>query len=114
MRNLVVKNKRIIMLLTSLVFLSGCATATTPDAPAAAGGDFAAAWEAADARRKEAGKLGAEWRDTGKMLDQARKASDKGEADKAMKLVAKAQEQSEDAIAQYERESAQWATRVPQ
>lgn len=76
--------------------------------------DFAAAWEAADAKRKEAGKIGAEWRDTGKMLKQAKKAAEEGDEAKAMKLVAKALEQSEDAIAQHARESNLWAARVPQ
>jgi len=77
-------------------------------------GDFAAAWDAADAKRQEAGKIGAEWRDTGKMLKNAKKAAEEGDEAKAMKLVAQALEQSEDAIAQHARESNLWMARVPQ
>jgi NAD/NADP transhydrogenase alpha subunit len=113
MRNIIMKNKHIVALVSALILASGCATATS-DTTNASGGDFAAAWEAAEAKRKEAGKMGAEWRDTGKMLKQAKKASEDGDAEKAMKLVAKAHEQSEDAIAQYERESSLWSARVPQ
>ena len=76
--------------------------------------DFNAAWEAADAKRAEAGKAGFEWRDTGKMLKQAKEAAEGGDMEAAMKLVAKAQEQSEDALAQGEREANLWQARVPQ
>ncbi len=48
---------------------------------ATAGDDFQAAWDAAEAKRKEAAKIGAEWRDTGKMLKQAKSASEKGETE---------------------------------
>ena len=76
--------------------------------------DFAAAWEAADQVRKEAGKVGYEWRDTAKLLKKAQTAAEKGEMEKAMKLVAQAHEQAEDAIAQGARESELWMARVPQ
>ena len=76
--------------------------------------DFNAAWEAADAKRKEAAAVGFEWRDTGKILKQAKAAADEGDMDQAMKLVAKAHEQSEDAIAQQAREENLWQARVPQ
>ena len=76
--------------------------------------DFNAAWEAADAKRAEAGKAGFEWRDTAKMLSQAKEAAEGGDMDAAMKLVAKAHEQSEDALAQGKREANLWQARVPQ
>ena len=75
--------------------------------------DFTAAWEAADAQRKQAAKLGFQWRDTRKMLKNAKKAYEGGDADKAMKLVERAHEQANDAIAQQERESTLWQARVP-
>ncbi|MBX2867856.1 MAG: hypothetical protein KTR18_04245 [Acidiferrobacterales bacterium] len=100
----------------NLSLIKVCATAIVLSFASfnAAAGDFSAAWDAADAKRKEAGKMGAEWRDTGKMLKQAKKAAEEGDEAKAMKLVAKALEQSEDAIAQYQREGNLWAARVPQ
>ena len=76
--------------------------------------DFAVAWEAADQARKEAGKVGYEWRDTAKLLKKAQAAAEKGEMAKAMKLVAQAHEQAEDGIAQAARESELWMARVPQ
>ena len=76
--------------------------------------DFNAAWEAADAKRAEAGKAGFEWRDTGKMLKQAKEAAEGGDMETAMKLVAKAHEQAEDGLAQGKREANLWQARVPQ
>ncbi|NKB77148.1 MAG: hypothetical protein GKR96_08905 [Gammaproteobacteria bacterium] len=74
---------------------------------------FESSWAAADEQRKMAAKLGFEWRDTKKLLKKAKAANESGENEKAMKLVAKAHEQSNDAIAQQERESSAWQSRVP-
>ena len=76
--------------------------------------EFSDAWAAADAKRGEAAKLGFEWRDTKKILKNAKKEADGGNLEKAMKLVKKAHEQSEDAIAQQAREALAWQSRVPQ
>jgi hypothetical protein len=76
--------------------------------------EFTAAWDAADARRQDASAVGYEWRDTKKILGQATAAAGEGDLEKAMKLVAKAHEQSEDAIAQQAREAELWQARVPQ
>ena len=76
--------------------------------------DFATKWEEADAKRSEAAELGYEWRDTGKILKSAKKESEAGNSEEAMKLVAQALEQSNDAIAQAQREKENWGTRVPQ
>ncbi len=97
--------KNLAIAIATLVLASGCATA---------GSDFTTAWEAADAKRKEAAAIGYEWRDTGKFLDQAKKAADAGDNEKAMKLVSKALEESSDAIAQHDRETTAWESRVPQ
>ena len=100
-----------ISIVASALLLAGVMTGL----PAAfAGDDFAAAWDAADAKRKEASTIGYEWRDTGKMLKEAKTEAEAGNKEKAMKLVAKAMEQSADAIAQEARESELWAARVPQ
>ena len=81
---------------------------------AMASDDFATSWEAADAERKAAAQVGFEWRDTKKLLKQAKKANEEGDTEKAIKLVAKAHEQSSDAIAQHKRESDLWMSRVPE
>ena len=73
-----------------------------------AGDDFAAAWDAADAKRKEAAAVGYEWRDTGKTLKKAKTEAEAGNMEKAMKLVAKALEEANDAIVQEARESKLW------
>ena len=79
----------------------------------ASASDFTALWEAADAERKAAAAVGFEWRDTKKMLKQAKKASESGDIEKALKLVAQAHEQARDAIAQQKREAELWEARVP-
>ena len=76
--------------------------------------DFTAKWDEAEAMRVQAAEVGYEWRDTGKLLKSAKSESEAGNADKAMALVAQALEQSEDAIAQSQREKEIWASRVPQ
>ncbi len=77
-----------------------------------ANAEFEAAWKAADEKRMEAAAVGYEWRDTKKFLKQAKEAAEQGDLDKAMKLVAKAHEQSEDAITQQAREVHLWSSRV--
>ena len=77
------------------------------------GDDFAEAWSQADNARLEAAKIDNEWGNTGKILEQAKKAHDAGDKDKAMALVATALEESKDALAQAEREKIAWQARVP-
>ena len=57
----------------------------------------------AHATTKKVAKVGYEWRDTGKMIKKAEEAAAKGDNDAAVKLARKAEEQSKDAYAQYER-----------
>lgn len=76
--------------------------------------DFTAAWDAAEAKRQEAAGVGYEWRDTKKMLKKAKEEAEAGNTEAAMKLVAQAHEESEDAIAQQAREASLWQARVPQ
>ena len=75
---------------------------------------FKAAWDAAEASRQEAATLGYEWRDTKSILGKAKSAADEGNLENAMNLVARAQEESGDAIAQQAREAGLWKARVPQ
>lgn len=75
----------------------GC-TSTSEDAGSEqAAKDAIAAAKDANSR---AGAMGAEWRDTGKLIKDAEKALSDGKYDEAIKLANKAREQAEDAIAQ--------------
>ncbi len=57
--------------------------------------EFTAAVEKADASRKKAASVGGEWRDTGKMIKQAKAAAKKGDYNKALKLANTAYRQGE-------------------
>lgn len=79
---------------------------------ATAGSDFDAAWAAADELRLQAAEIRNEWKKTTDILDQAKTEHAAGNKDAAMALVAKAHEESVDAIAQAEREKTAWQARV--
>ena len=84
-------------------------------APHAWGSDeaaFKAAYEAAAAARKAARKAGFEWRDTRKMLRQARKLAKKGEYAKAVELAYRAQRHSELGLIQAEEQESAWREAV--
>ena len=73
---------------------------------------FKAAYEAAEAARKAAAKLGFEWRDTRKMLRQARDLAKKGEYAKAVELANRARRQGELAVMQAREQEAAWRAAV--
>ena len=77
-----------------------------------AGSDFDSAWTAADKLRQQTADIRNEWRDTGKILAQAKAEQAAGNKDSAMTLVAQAHEQAVDALAQAEREKSAWQSRV--
>lgn len=60
-----------------------------------AAADAAAAIEKADAARKKAASVGGEWRDTGKMLKQAKAAAKEGKDSDAIRLANEAYRQGE-------------------
>lgn len=62
--------------------------------------DAAAAIAAAEATNKKAAKAEFEWRDTGKIIKQAKAAAKDGDFDKAVKLANKAKKQAELALQQ--------------
>jgi nucleoid-associated protein YgaU len=62
----------------------------------------------AKVKQAEAARLGAEWRDTGKLIKDAEKAAAAGDNDKAIELAKQAEKQSEDAIAQHNAELARY------
>jgi len=76
------------------------------------GDEFQLLFDEAERLRAEAAAAGAEWRDTGALLDEARAAAARGEADKALALVEQARFQAAAAISQAEREAEAWKKRV--
>lgn len=68
--------------------------------------NIALAIGAAEAALNEANKMGAEWRDSRKMLDKARAAAKAGDESSAVKIANKAKQEGEMAVAQYYLESA--------
>ena len=84
-------------------------------APPAAANDeatFVAAYNAAVAARKAAAKVGYEWRDTKKLLRQARKLAEKGKLEKAIVLANQAKRQGELGLMQAEEQEAAWRAAV--
>ena len=73
---------------------------------------FKSAYEAAAAARKAARKAGFEWRDTKKMLRQARKLAKKGEYAKAVELANRARRHSELGLIQAEEQETAWKAAV--
>ena len=73
---------------------------------------FKAAYVAAVAVRKAVAKAGYEWRDTKKMLRQARKLAKKGEFEKAVELSNRAKRQAELGLIQAEEQEAAWRASV--
>jgi hypothetical protein len=85
--------------------LGGCATSGGSDMSSSAmhnDKDAAAAIMAAEQELKQAKAARNEWRDTGKMIEEAQKAEKAGKYDEAVKLANKAKRQSENALAQVE------------
>jgi hypothetical protein len=81
-------------------------------APRAQGEDFEARLQAAEQLREKAAEAGAEWLETGKLLDAARKAAAESDMQTAMALVEQAHFQAETAISQAEHEAEAWKRRV--
>ena len=84
-------------------------------APPAAANDeatFVDVYNAAVAARKAAAKVGYEWRDTKKLLRQARKLAEKGKFEKAVVLANRAKRQGELGLMQAEEQEAVWKAAV--
>ncbi len=94
--------KKTILIATFTLMLGACA----PTGSSAAGGSTSAesaakAIASAEAAREKVAKVGYEWRDTGGIIDDAKKAAEDKDYDKAAKLAAKAKYQSVAAMEQY-------------
>ena len=73
---------------------------------------FKAAYSDAAAARKAVRKAGYEWRDTKKILRQARKLAKKGEYEKAVELAHRARRQAELGLIQAEEQESAWKEAV--
>jgi hypothetical protein len=73
---------------------------------------FNATYEAADAARKQAASMNYEWRDTGKMLKQAKEAAAKGDYETAERLANKAEMHGKMAVAQAKEQEQLWQSAV--
>jgi nucleoid-associated protein YgaU len=87
----------------------GCASAPTEtqeptEVSADAKAEAQAAIDEAKAAARRAGEMGAEWRDTAKIIRSAEEALAAGDTAKAIELANKARRQAENAIAQHESE----------
>lgn len=91
--------KKTIMIATLSLMLGACATNGTQSSSA---DDATQAIAAAQAAKAKVAKVGYEWRDTGAIIDEAKKAAEAKEYDKATKLANQAEQQSVTAMAQYE------------
>ena len=83
-----------------------------PHAPASDEATYQAAFDAALAARRAAAEAGFEWRDTRKMLRQARGLAKKGEYAKAVELANRARRQGELAVMQAREQEAAWRAEV--
>ncbi|KPK54446.1 MAG: hypothetical protein AMS22_05865 [Thiotrichales bacterium SG8_50] len=110
MKNRLIKISGLIALVLTIAV--GCASA--PEEPAPTGptaADAEAAIAAAKSANKQAGAMGAEWRDTGKLIKQAEEALAAGDYAKAIALADEARAQAEMAMDQKRAEDARYDAR---
>jgi hypothetical protein len=93
--------KASVYLLSVILLAGGCANAGETTT-ASGGDDPQAAIEAAIQAQKKAASVGHEWRDTQKLIDEAKEAAKKGDSAEAIKKANKAKKQGEMAYQQSE------------
>ncbi len=89
--------KKLLVAASAALVLHACAN--TPPAPGPE--DANAAINMAEQKTRQAREVNYEWRDTGKIIKQAKEALKKGDVDSAIKLANKAARQSDNALKQY-------------
>ncbi|HEY0634196.1 MAG TPA: SoxXA-binding protein [Gammaproteobacteria bacterium] len=105
--------KYLLPLLASALLASGCAsspttsssaastpTASVPAKSTATAQQASAAIAAAEQRQAQAAKAGYEWRDTGKLIEEAKKAAAASDFDSAVALATRAEHQGALALKQ--------------
>ena len=101
-----------LLLLLALGLSLGPATAAATSPPAPTPDQIAAQIEQAEQLRQSAADRGAEWLQTGSLIERAREAMASQEWQMAGQLARRAIQQSELAIEQSKRESTAWQRRV--
>lgn len=99
------------VLAASLAVVAGARAAEPPTAPLDAGA-VAKLIQQAEAARRHAAEQGAEWLETGDLIEIARREAGQGNWEQAAALAEQALRQGELAAAQAERESEAWRARV--
>ena len=89
--------KKLLLAASAALFLHACAN----NPPATSAEDANAAISMAEQKTQQAREVNYEWRDTGKIIKQAKEALKKGDIDTAIKLANKAANQSNNALRQY-------------
>jgi hypothetical protein len=102
--------RKLILISSLLVWLIGAGFATTSAADEASAEKVKKLITAADDARKQAASVGGEWRDTGKMIKQAKALLEKGDFVTAAKLANKAAKQGH---LGYEQAVSQKALKMP-
>ncbi len=97
-----------IMLSKSALVLTLLAACAAPALSAGSEEEFKAAYAAADAANKEAGKLRNQWTTTANTLAAAKKAADAGEFDKAIASAREAEALAKASIFQATSEKTRW------
>lgn len=90
--------RKLLTLSALAILITACASQTAKMEPTEE--RAAKAIAAADAARKEAASAGFEWRDTGKIIKQAKDATSKKDYAKATQLAERAERQSHNALKQ--------------
>ena len=106
------KRRRSVVVALAAAALAVGAWSWAPHSRASDEPTFKAAYAAAAAARKTVGKAGYEWRDTRKMLRQARKLAKKGKYEKAIELANRARRHSELGLVQAEEQESAWKAAV--
>ena len=106
------RSRRRFAVLVAAAALAAGAWGWAPHSRASDEATFKDAYEAANAARKAVRKAGYEWRDTRKMLRQARKLAKKGEFAKAVELANRARRESELGLIQAEEQESGWREAV--
>lgn len=104
--------RRHFVALVAVAALVACAVGWSPHVRASDEVTFKATYQAAAAARKAVVQAGYEWRDTKKMLRQARKLGKRGEYAKAVKLADRAKRQAELGLIQAEEQESAWKAAV--
>ena len=106
------RRRRFVVTVAAAALALGAWGGRAPHAWASDEAAFKSAYEAASTARKAARKAGFEWRDTKKMLRQARKLAKKGEFAKAVELANRVQRHSELGLIQAEEQESAWREAV--